>query len=73
MTYIELAIKIGQGHNLFIHCSTLVHNATCQVLLKLVYRFRKRRFLKDFTIYGHGSHLGHVTWIINVHIASPFL
>ena len=23
-----------------------------------------------FTIYGHGSHLGHVTWIIYVHICS---
>ena len=30
-------------------------------------------FLKVFTIYGHGGHLGHVTWIINIHIASNFL
>ena len=28
---------------------------------------------KVFTIYGHGGHLGHVTWIINIHIASNFL
>ena len=27
-----------------------------------LFAFRSwRRFLKDFTIYGHGSHLGHVT------------
>ena len=24
-----------------------------------------------FTIYGHGGHLGHVTWNIYVHIGSP--
>ena len=30
-------------------------------------------FFKVFTIYGHGGHLGHVTWIINIHIASNFL
>ena len=29
-------------------------------------------FFKVFTIYGHGSHLGHVTWIIYIHIGSPF-
>ena len=26
-----------------------------------------------FTIYGHGGHLGHVTWIINIYIGSHFL
>ena len=30
-------------------------------------------FLRFFTIYGHCGHLGHVTWIINIHIASNFL
>ena len=30
-----------------------------------------RRFLKGFTLYGHGGHLGHVTWIIYVYIGSP--
>ena len=29
--------------------------------------------LKVFTIYGHGGHLGHVTWIIHIYIGSPFL
>ena len=28
---------------------------------------------EEFTIYGHGGHLGHVTWIIYIHIGSPFL
>ena len=27
---------------------------------------------KGFTIYGHGGHLGHVTWIIYKHIDYPF-
>ena len=26
-----------------------------------------------FTIYGHGGHLGHVTWIIYIYIGSHFL
>ena len=29
-------------------------------------------FLGDFIIYGHGSHLGHVTWTIYTNFASPF-
>ena len=28
---------------------------------------------KVFIIFGRGGHLGHVTWIINIHIDSPFL
>ena len=30
-------------------------------------------FNKVFTIYGHGGHLGHVTWTIYIYIDSPFL
>ena len=26
-----------------------------------------------FTIYGHGGHLGHVTWNIYINFRSPFL
>ena len=33
----------------------------------------KKIFLRVFTIYGHGGHLGHVTWISYLHIGSPFL
>ena len=29
-------------------------------------------FFKVFTIYGHGSHLGHVTWTIYTNFGSPF-
>ena len=29
-------------------------------------------FLKVFTIYGHGGHLGHVTWTIYIIFRSPF-
>ena len=29
-------------------------------------------FLKALTIYGHGGHLGHVTWIIYTNFGSPF-
>ena len=61
--------RSSQGHNLCIHCSTVVHDATCHVLLKLVHQFR--RFMKVFTIYGHGGHLGHVTWIIYVILWFP--
>ena len=34
---------------------------------------REEDFLRVFTIYGHGGHLGHVTWIIYIHIGHPFL
>ena len=30
-------------------------------------------FFFSFTIYGHGGHLGHVTWTIYLHIAFPIL
>ena len=29
-------------------------------------------FLKVFTIYGPGGHLGHVTWTIYTNFGSPF-
>ena len=32
----------------------------------------EKRFLKVFTIYGHGGHLGHVTWTIYTNFGSPF-
>ena len=42
-------------------------------------KFRKNRstgsgeedFLKVFTIYGHGGHLGHVTWTIYTNFLFP--
>ena len=32
----------------------------------------ERRFFKVFTIYGHGGHLGNVTWTIYTNFRSPF-
>ena len=29
-------------------------------------------FFKVFTIYGHGGHLGHVTWTIYINFCSSF-
>ena len=29
-------------------------------------------FLRVLTIYGHGGHLGHVTWTIYINFLSPF-
>ena len=29
-------------------------------------------FRRVFTIYGHGGHLGHVTWTIYTNFRSPF-
>ena len=29
-------------------------------------------FFTDFTINGHGGHLGHVTWTIYINFLSPF-
>ena len=34
--------------------------------------FGEEYFFKVFTIYGHGGHLGHVTWTIYTHFRSPF-
>ena len=36
-------------------------------------RFKRRRFFIVFTIYGHGGHLGHVTWAIYINFRFPFL
>ena len=29
-------------------------------------------FVKVFTLYEHGGHLGHVTWTIYINFRSPF-
>ena len=33
---------------------------------------REEDFFKVFTIYGHGGHLGHVTWAIYIKFRYPF-
>ena len=35
-----------QGHDLYTHCSTGVIHTSCQVSLKSLHRFRRRRWLK---------------------------
>ena len=32
----------------------------------------EKGFLNVFAIYGHGGHLGHVTWPIYINVGSPF-
>ena len=32
----------------------------------------EKKRLKVFTIFGHGGHLGHVTWTIYINFRSPF-
>ena len=34
---------------------------------------REEDFFMVFNIYGHGGHLGHVTWIIYINFHSPCL
>ena len=78
-----LRIFFRLGENTWLRCNFITQaksvaisvwcartDATCQVSLKSVYQFRRRRF---YFIYGHGSILGYVTWIIYVHICSPFM
>ena len=33
--------------------------------------YAEEDFLKVFTIYGHGGHLGHVTWTVCTYFHSP--
>ena len=58
---------MGQGQPRVIICITLV------VLPYTTTHTRRRRFIKVFTIYGHGGHVGHVTQLIciNFHSQSP--
>ena len=53
-----------------IHC-TLVPNATCRFVETGPLIPEIKIFEGFFTIYGHGSHPSHVTWIIHKHIGSP--
>ena len=49
-TYVDLAVKkvkVITG-SWFIHCSTWAIDASCQVSLKSIHRFWRRRFLKGF-------------------------
>ena len=65
-------LRSTQGDNLNNLGSTCIANASYKVLRSSVYWFW-RRFFKVFTIYGHDSHVGHVTQLIciNFHSYSP--
>ena len=65
--------RSSKGHNLYIHCSTPVPDTSCQVSLKSVQWFRRRRILKGFYHVWPWRPSCHVTWIIYKHIGSPFL
>ena len=56
--------RSDKGHHLNNLGSTMVPYATHQVPRSLFHWFRRRRFLKVFTIYGRGGHLHHVTQLI---------
>ena len=62
-----------KGHDLYKLCSTTYPDATCQVSRHLAQWFWRRRFFKVLSIFEHGGHLGHVTWIIYINFVSPFL
>ena len=53
-----------QGHYLNNLGSTPVPNTAYQVSRPSVHWLKSRRFLKALTIYGHGGHVGHVTWTV---------
>ena len=64
--------RSSQGHDLYILCRAPVTDASHQVSRSLAFWFWRRRFLKVFSIYSHGSHLGHVTLTIYTNFLSPF-
>ena len=71
LTLAQNGSRSTQGDNLNNLGSTHIHNATYQVSRSSVIWIWRRRFFKVFTIYGHGSHLGHVTRTIWTTFRSP--
>ena len=72
--FYHICRKIGQGHPkvmAYTNYDGPVPNATYQVSMKSVHRFQRRRFLKVFTIYGHGGHLGNVIFTFIQTFVSP--
>ena len=67
--------KIGQGQPRVIiwtnYDGPRVPNATYQATRSLALWFWRRRFLKGFTIYGRGGHLGQVTQTLQTNFHSP--
>ena len=63
--------KIGQGHYRVIIYINFV-DLECPMLHVKFQDHRTSGSGEVFTIYGHGSHLGHVTWTIYINFGSPF-
>ena len=62
-----------QSHHFSKLDNTQVLDAMYQVSRVSGHEFWRRGFLKLLTIYGHGGHLGHVTWTIHIYVlVSPF-
>ena len=68
--------KLGPGHHrVMIYIYIVVLEPS---MLQAMFRWNRSTgsgedFWEIFTIYGPGSHLGHVTWIIYIHISYPIL
>ena len=73
LTLAKHVSRSTKGNNLNNLDSTCIENATYKVSRSLVYWFWRKRFIKAFTTYGHGGHVGHVTQLIciNFHSYSP--
>ena len=68
--------KIGQGQPRVIIYINLVVPEYPMLQTKFQglrpYGSGEEDFFKVFTLYGHGGHLGHVTWTIYINFHSPF-
>ena len=65
--------RSSQGHDLYKICRAPVTDASHQFSKSLAHWFWRRRFLKVFSIYSHGGHLGNVTLTIYTNFHSLFL
>ena len=63
--------RLTQGHHLNKLWWAGVPDATYQVSWKSACRLQRRRFWRVFTLYGRGSHFGHVTSIMSTNFRSP--
>ena len=65
--------KVGQGQPIIIIGANLVGPTSPMLYTKSQGHWpfgSRRRYLKDFTIYGHGGHLGHVTRTICINVTA---
>ena len=65
--------KIGEGHYMVMIYMHIVVLKSSILHAKFRWNRSTSSFWRDFTIYGHGGHLGHVTWIIYIHIDNTIL